>query len=69
MTRKTRQLYEAAIGRLLEVCFQQTGRRPAPIKLVSDYEVAILESMSNCFPSGSARGCWYHSGNVRLIFT
>lgn len=67
MTRKTRQLYEACINRLIDVCHQLTGRRPAPSLLVSDYEFAILETMGNCFPTGTPRGCWYHSGNVSSL--
>ena len=67
MTRKTRQLYEAALNHLNDICFQQTGRRPTPLLLVSDYEIAILEAMTNCFPTGSARGYWYHSENVSTL--
>lgn len=64
MTRKSRVLYESALNRLLDVCFEQTGRRPSPELLISDYELAILEAAATCFPTGRARGCWYHSGNV-----
>lgn len=67
MTRKTRVLYELAMNRLLEVCVQHTGRRPVPALLVSDYELAILEALAICFPTGRSRGCWYHSGVVSLF--
>ena len=55
MTRKTNQLYEAALNHLTYVCFQQTVRRPTPLLLVSNYELAILQAMTNCFPTESAR--------------
>ena len=64
MTRKTQALYEACLRRIVEVCHQQTGRTPQPTLLVSDYELAILQAMKTVFPTGRARGCYYHSGMV-----
>lgn len=68
MTSRSQVLYEACLRRVLEVCQQQTGRIPRPSLLVSDYELAILQAMASTFPTGQARGCYYHSGTVIIIF-
>lgn len=67
MTRKTQALYEVALRKVLEVCLQQTGRIPTPARLISDYELAILQALANVFPTGRARGCYFHSGQVGLF--
>ncbi|KZS20643.1 Uncharacterized protein APZ42_012578 [Daphnia magna] len=64
MTNKTQALYECCLCRLLEVCQQDTGRVPEPTLLISDYELAILQSLSAVFPTGRARGCYHHSWMV-----
>lgn len=69
MTGKTQALYELALRRIIEVCLEHnTGRVPAPVRLVGDFEIAILQALSNCFPTGQARGCWFHYASV-IIFT
>ncbi|KAK4013039.1 hypothetical protein OUZ56_025283 [Daphnia magna] len=67
VTNKSRALYECCLRRLLEVSQQIKGRVPEPSLFVSDYELLILQSMSTVFPTGRARGCYYHSGMVRLL--
>ena len=64
MTRKSRELYERVLARVLEVCHQHTRQRRTPSLLVSDYKLAILQAMTNTFTAARARGCWYHSGTV-----
>ncbi|KZS09553.1 Uncharacterized protein APZ42_026210 [Daphnia magna] len=66
MTNKTQSLYECCLRRLLEVCQQNTGGVPEPTLLISDYELAILQSLSAVFPTRRARGCYYHSGMVGI---
>jgi|688.fasta_scaffold1075547_1 hypothetical protein len=67
MTRRTQALYEAALRKVVEVCVQQTGRTPTPVRLISDYELAVLRAFSNVFPTGRARGCYFHSGQVGAV--
>ncbi|KAK4037542.1 hypothetical protein OUZ56_029574 [Daphnia magna] len=67
MTNKTQALYECCLCRLLEVCQQDTGRVPEPTLLISDYELAILQSLSAVFPTGRARGCYHHSWMICLL--
>jgi hypothetical protein len=64
MTSRTEALYTLCINRVLEVCMNRTGRVPTPLRLISDYELAILRAMQAAFPNGRVRGCFYHSGMV-----
>ena len=68
MTSRSQALYEACLRRVLEICREHTGRSPRPLLLVSDYEIAILQALASTFPTGQARGCYYHSGTVMTIF-
>ncbi len=34
----------------------------------ADFEFAIINAMENTFPEAQSRGCWYHFGQVRLLF-
>lgn len=67
ITKKTQGLYEACLRRVMDVCKAQTGRLPAPRLLVADYKLAILQATSSVFPTGRARGCYYHSGMVGKV--
>ncbi|KAK4009323.1 hypothetical protein OUZ56_018440 [Daphnia magna] len=67
MTNKIQTLCECCLRRLLEICQQNTGRVPEPTLLISDYELAILQSMSAVFLTGRARGCYFHSGMLYVI--
>lgn len=68
MTSKSQELYTLCLNRLLMVCREKEGRYPAPLRLVSDFELAILQSLQECFPTGRARGCWYHYTAVSLQY-
>jgi hypothetical protein len=64
MTSRTEALYTLCINRVLEVCMNRTGRIPTPLRLISDYELAILRAMQAAFQNGRVRGCFDHSGMV-----
>lgn len=64
MTSRTEALYTLCINRVLEVCMNRTGRVPTPLRLISDYELAILRAMQAAFQNGRVRGCFDHSGMV-----
>lgn len=66
-THKGQELYQLCLNHVLLRTRDWVGRLPAPIRLVSDYELAILQSMSICFPTGKARDCSFHSGNVKCV--
>ena len=50
---------------IIAKCVQFHGRAPAPVRVVFDYEMAILRAMAIAFPNAQARGCWFHSSQVR----
>ena len=64
MTNKVQGLYELCIRKVLDRMRELLGRVPEPLRLVSDYELAILNALTSCFPTGRTRGCYFHSGNV-----
>ena len=69
MTARTQELYVQCLTRLNEICREQHGRIPAPTRLIADYELGLLQAMQSCFPTGRARGCWFHSATVSDIYS
>lgn len=67
MTSKRQELYELVLNRLKEVTRRITGREIHPRFVVSDYELGLLQALSNAFPGSRASGCWFHSGQVSII--
>lgn len=64
MTRRTEGLYRRCLDRINQRCQGVLGRLPQPVSVRSDYEVAILAALAACYPTATARGCYFHSGNV-----
>ena len=65
MSHKDQELYEECIKVVLERTQERCGRVPEPVHLISDFELAILQALKKCFPTGRARGCYFHSSNAR----
>ncbi len=65
MSHKDQELYEECIKVVLERARERCGRVPQPVHLIADFELAILQALKKCFPTGQARGCYFHSSNVR----
>lgn len=49
---KNASVVRPALRRVVEVSVQQTGRTPTPVRVSSDYELAILRALSNVFSTG-----------------
>lgn len=65
MTGRTELLYNAILGRILEVYRQHVQDPGFAVRLmISDYETAIMNAMVAAFPGAEARGCWFHYGQV-----
>jgi hypothetical protein len=66
MTEKTQALYTLVFDRVIEFLRTTAVGDGAItiIKMVSDYEFAILNAMTAAFPGGTPRGCWFHFGQV-----
>ena len=65
MTHKHRKLYEAALQSIVAKCVTCHVRAPAPVRVVSDYEMAILRAVDTTFPNAKARGFLFHSSQER----
>ncbi len=69
MTEKTEALYTAVLRRIIEVLTAlPDGGHPTITSMISDFEFAIINAMETTFPEAQSRGCWYHFGQVRLLF-
>lgn len=64
MSEKTQSLYQLVLDRILHVLRTVPGEGVGIIRMVSDYEFAILNAMEHAFPGGHSRGCWFHFGQV-----
>jgi hypothetical protein len=64
MTEKTEALYNLVFARVLEVLRTTGDGATTIIRMVSDFEFAILNAMTTAFPGGTSRGCWFHFGQV-----
>jgi hypothetical protein len=69
MTEKTQALYTLVFDRVMEVLRTTGDGAITIIRMVSDYEFSILNSMAAAFPGGIARGCWFHFGQVIMLFS
>jgi len=36
--------------------------------VISDFEDAILGTMDEIFPDAEVKGCWFHFGQVRVLY-
>ena len=65
MSGKTRELYDAVLEKILTVArlYYPVVEYPV-LRMISDFEAAILGAMASAFPSGQSRGCWFHYGQV-----
>ena len=68
MTGKTHELYELVIDRILLVLRQAGLRKPRIRLMVSDFELAILNTLRSRFRSGRPRGCYSHYCQVLYFF-
>jgi len=67
MSEKTQSLYSLIFARVIEVLSTIPGEGATSIiRMVSDFEFAILNAMNTAFPRGASRGCWFHFGQVSL---
>ncbi|KAK4025046.1 hypothetical protein OUZ56_010551 [Daphnia magna] len=57
MSEKTKSLYQFVLDRIL--LRTGPGEGVGIIRMVSDYEFAILNAMEHAFPGGHSRGCWF----------
>ena len=63
MTGKTEDLYEGVLDHVKQRAIQ-LGGEPRPTKLISDYELAIMNAMTTVFPTGNTQGCFFHFSQV-----
>ncbi len=65
MSEKTRELYDAVIGKIVSILNEMhPGNGFGAELLISDYEEAIMKSLQSAFPNARSRGCWFHYGQV-----
>jgi MULE transposase domain len=64
MNNKTQKLYEDVFAAIKQVAASNQGKEPAPQLIISDFEIAIMGAAAIQFPSGRARGCWFHFSQV-----
>ena len=64
MTAKTEELYFAVI----EHVKARAGNNFLVETLISDYEMAIIQSMATAFPTARTQGCYFHYSHVCYIF-
>ncbi|KZS03612.1 Uncharacterized protein APZ42_033605 [Daphnia magna] len=62
MSEKTKSLYQLVLDRIL--LRTGPGEGVGIIRMVSDYEFAILNAMEHAFPGGHSRGCWFYFGQA-----
>lgn len=55
MTSKTQNLYESALNRVFQICHERQGRLPTPLRMVSDFEIAIPQALATTFLTRIAR--------------
>ena len=60
MTGKTRQLYDSVFARVKSL-LPETVK---PTLIISDYEPALMGSLSVIFPMAKVIGCWFHFTKV-----
>ncbi len=67
MADKTEALHTCtvALRRMMEI-FEELHPNLVvqPTLMISDYEQAILSATQTVFPTGRARGCWFHFAQV-----
>ncbi len=69
MTEKTEALYNEVMQLVLTTAAEEVPGDHFSIRLmISDYEEAILNCMKTTFPDGRERGCWFHYGQVCIIY-
>lgn len=69
MTSKVQELYVAIVQYLLAVVEREfPGEGFAVSTTISDYEPAIQNAMSMAFPNSRVMGCWFHFGQVIILF-
>ena len=66
MTSKKQSLYEEVIDHVMDMVEIVGGKRPKPETIISDFELAILNTMSSRFPDSKIKGCWFHFAQVKL---
>ncbi|KZS20655.1 Uncharacterized protein APZ42_012575 [Daphnia magna] len=64
MSEKTQSLYQLGLDRILHVLRTVPGEGVGIIRMVSDYEFAILNAMEHAFPGGHSSECWFHFGQA-----
>lgn len=67
MTSRTEQLYRLILDRLIAVFREENQQEIAPIRGISDFELAILQAMAAAFPGIQMAGCWFHAGQVTIF--
>ena len=68
MSEKTTDLYTAVLRRIMEVFHQKFPEADCSVSLmISDFEQAILSSTQTTFPTGRARGCWFHFAQIHFF--
>jgi hypothetical protein len=61
MTRKTKNLYLAVLRLIARTFEDRFPDVPITInQVISDYELALMESVPEVFDGVEARGCWFH---------
>ena len=68
MTCKKQILYEKILDHVIETVEHNVGTRPTPDLIMSDYELAILNSVASRFPDSRVRGCFFHFSQVSQCF-
>ena len=62
--KKKQSLYQKFIDHVISVVDNNVGTRPNPELIMSDFELAILSSVTSRFPQSRVRGCFFHYSQV-----
>lgn len=55
MTRRTTACYSAVFQYIEKNIFKLE-----PVEFITDFETGMRSAISNCYPTATLRGCWYH---------
>ena len=66
MTSKKKSQYEEVIDHVLDLVEVVGRKRPKPKTIISDFEHAILNTISSRFPDSKIKGCWFYFPQVKL---
>ncbi len=67
MTSKCQALDEACFNCVNARCFIRFAQFPTPSVAISDFDMALLLALANCYPTARITGCGFHFSDVSEI--